>query len=232
MSVTEADVITVPSAQLAVSRAESRRTVVACRVLDILLAAVLLVALVPLFAVIALAIRLDSPGPTLFRQRRLGQDLGPFTLNKFRTMRDGVDHETHRLFVLGLIAGEAPEHQVGGTVFKMTEDQRVTRVGRFLRRSSLDELPQLWNVLRGEMSLVGPRPPIAYEVEHYPQHWFVRFAVKPGMTGQWQVSGRAQLTLDEMIELDGDYVQRRSLWLNVCILARTVPAVLHGRGAA
>jgi lipopolysaccharide/colanic/teichoic acid biosynthesis glycosyltransferase len=232
MSVTEADVIPLPSAHIAVARTEPRRTVVACRVLDIVLAGFLLVALVPLFAAIALAIRLDSPGRTLFRQRRLGQELEPFTLNKFRTMRDGVDHETHRLFVLGLIAGEEPAHEVGAPVFKMTEDQRVTRVGRFLRRSSLDELPQLWNVLRGEMSLVGPRPPIAYEVEAYPPHWFVRFVVKPGMTGLWQVSGRSQLTLDEMIELDGAYVQRRSLWLNVCVLARTVPAVLHGRGAA
>jgi lipopolysaccharide/colanic/teichoic acid biosynthesis glycosyltransferase len=107
----------------------------------------------------------------------------------------------------------------------------VTRVGRVLRRSSLDELPQLWNVLRGEMSLVGPRPAIPYEVEHYPPHWFARFAVKPGITGMWQVSGRSEVTLEEMVRLDVDYAGRRSLGLNLWILARTVPAVLGARGA-
>ena len=114
----------------------------------------------------------------------------------------------------------------------MANDDRVTRVGRFLRKSSLDELPQLWNVLRGDMSLVGPRPPIPYEVEHYPPHWFERFAVKPGMTGLWQVSGRSELTLEEMIALDVEYARSRSLWLNVKILLRTVPVVFVGRGAA
>ncbi len=112
----------------------------------------------------------------------------------------------------------------------MTEDERITRVGRFLRRSSLDELPQLWNVLRGDMSLVGPRPPIPYEVEHYPDALVRRFAVKPGMTGLWQVNGRSELTLEEMIALDVEYVRRRSFWLNVWILLRTVPAVLLARG--
>jgi lipopolysaccharide/colanic/teichoic acid biosynthesis glycosyltransferase len=114
----------------------------------------------------------------------------------------------------------------------MVDDERVTRVGAVLRRTSLDELPQLWNVLRGEMSLVGPRPPIPYEVEHYPSHWFARFAVKPGVTGLWQVSGRSELTLEEMVRLDVEYARRRSLWLNIRILARTVPAVLSGRGAS
>jgi lipopolysaccharide/colanic/teichoic acid biosynthesis glycosyltransferase len=138
-------------------------------------------------------------------------------------------HETHRAFVLALISGEQGPTESG--VFKLTEDTRITRVGRFLRRSSLDELPQLWNVLRGDMSLVGPRPPIQYEVERYPEHWFGRFAVKPGMTGLWQVNGRSELTLDEMIELDLEYVRRRSVWLNIVILARTLPAVLRARGA-
>lgn len=203
-----------------------------CRTLDVCLSVVLLVLVLPLSALIAVAIRLDSPGPVLFRQRRFGRDQKPFVVTKFRTMHHGVGHETHRSFVLGLIAGDHPERPDGGPKFKMVEDERVTRVGRLLRHSSLDELPQLWNVLRGDMSLVGPRPPIAYEVEHYPPHWFARFAVKPGLTGLWQVSGRSELALEEMVRLDIEYTHRRSLWLNLWILVRTVPAVLRGRGAS
>lgn len=203
----------------------------ACRVLDVIVSAVMLVALAPLMAVIAIAIRLDSPGPVMFRQRRFGRAQTPFTVQKFRTMKDGVSSEVHRAFVLSLIAGERPEHSEGAPRFKLSSDKRVTRIGRFLRRSSLDELPQLWNVLRGDMSLVGPRPAIAYEVEHYPPDWFDRFAVKPGITGLWQVSGRSELTMADMVRLDIDYVHRRSLWLNLWILLRTVPAVLSTRGA-
>ncbi len=202
------------------------------RALDLALSAALLAVLSPLLALIALAVRLDSRGPVLFRQCRVGRDLEPFTVNKFRTMHDGVGHDTHRDFVLGLIAGEQPERPDGGPRFKLVGDERVTRLGRLLRRSSLDELPQLWNVLRGEMSLVGPRPPIPYEVEHYPAHWFARFAVKPGLTGLWQVSGRSDLTLEQMVALDVEYSERRSLWLNLSILVRTVPAVLSGKGAS
>jgi lipopolysaccharide/colanic/teichoic acid biosynthesis glycosyltransferase len=203
-----------------------------CRALDLVLSAVLVIVLTPLCALIALAIRLDSRGPVLFRQRRFGRDQKPFVVTKFRTMHHGVDHDSHRTFVLGLIAGDHPQRPNGGPKFKMVKDERVTRVGRLLRRSSLDELPQLWNVLRGDMSLVGPRPPIPYEVEHYPPHWFARFAVKPGLTGLWQVSGRSDLALEEMVTLDVEYSKRRSLWLNLWILARTVPAVLSGRGAS
>jgi lipopolysaccharide/colanic/teichoic acid biosynthesis glycosyltransferase len=202
------------------------------RALELTLTGLLLLALLPLLALIALVVRLDSPGPVLFRQRRVGRAQQPFTVNKFRTMHDGVGHDTHRAFVLGLIAGEEPEPREDGPRFKLVGDERVTRIGRFLRRSSLDELPQLWNVLRGDMSLVGPRPPIPYEVEHYPAHWFARFAAKPGLTGLWQVSGRSELTLEQMVALDIEYVQRRSLWLNISILARTVPAVLSTRGAS
>jgi lipopolysaccharide/colanic/teichoic acid biosynthesis glycosyltransferase len=166
----------------------------------------------------------------VYRQVRLGRSRRPFVVNKFRTMAAGVGDEPHRQYVLGLISGELGATDNG--VFKLTQDDRITRVGRLLRRSSLDELPQLWNVLRGDMSLVGPRPPIPYEVEKYPEHWFGRFAVKPGITGMWQVSGRSERTLDEMIELDLEYVRRQSFWLNVEILARTVPVVLRARGAA
>jgi lipopolysaccharide/colanic/teichoic acid biosynthesis glycosyltransferase len=200
-------------------------------VLDVTVAALALIVLAPLMLVIMAAIRLESRGPILFRQRRLGRSRAPFTVNKFRTMRVGVSHDVHREFVLSLIAGAQPLQADGKPLFKLASDDRVTRVGRFLRRASLDELPQLWNVLHGEMSLVGPRPPIPYEVEHYPPHWFARFAVKPGVTGLWQVSGRSKLTLEEMIALDIDYVRQRSPWLNLWILLRTVPAVLTARGA-
>jgi len=202
-----------------------------CRTLDVALAATMLIVLMPVMAVIALLIRLDSAGPIVFRQRRLGQSLAPFTVHKFRTMRDGVAHDVHREFVLGLIAGERPASTPGRPQYKLSADARVTAVGQVLRRTSLDELPQLWDVIRGKMSLVGPRPPIPYEVEHYPAHWFGRFAVRPGMTGLWQVSGRSRLALEEMIALDLEYVRRRSLGLNLVILLRTVPAVLSLRGA-
>jgi lipopolysaccharide/colanic/teichoic acid biosynthesis glycosyltransferase len=201
-----------------------------CRILDVVVSALLLVLLLPLLLVIALVIRIDSRGWPVYRQRRLGHRCCPFVVNKFRTMAADAGHDTHREFVIALISGERGATERG--VFKLTEDDRVTRVGRFLRKSSLDELPQLWNVLRGDMSLVGPRPPIPYEVERYPEHWFGRFAVKPGITGLWQVNGRSELTLEEMIALDLEYVRRRSLRLNVEILLRTVPAVLLGRGAA
>ncbi|MGI8713986.1 MAG: sugar transferase [Solirubrobacteraceae bacterium] len=211
--------------------AATRATDVACRALDVTVAVLLFVALTPLMLVIAIAVRFDSPGPALFRQRRLGRSLRPFTVHKFRTMRHGASHDVHRAFVLSLIAGDEPSGAGGKPCFKLSTDIRVTRLGRFLRRTSLDELPQLWDVVRGEMSLVGPRPPIPYEVEKYPAHWFARFAVKPGVTGLWQVSGRSELALEEMVKLDIEYTRRRSLWLNVLILLRTVPAVLTGRGA-
>ena len=209
---------------------------VSCRAQDILGAAIMLLLLAPVLAAIALAIRLDSRGPAIFRQRRVGRDRRPFTVMKFRTMQEGAAHDPHREFVIGLIKGETPtpeddNQESPGLYYKMIGDKRVTRVGRLLRRSSLDELPQLWNVLRGDMSLVGPRPPIPYEVEHYPPHWFARFDVKPGVTGLWQVSGRSQVTLEEMVRLDVDYAHRRSLRLNIWILVKTVPAVLGARGA-
>jgi lipopolysaccharide/colanic/teichoic acid biosynthesis glycosyltransferase len=232
MSVSSTEAGSLSAARAAVLEGESKLSAAACRALDVIGSAVLLVMLVPVFAALAVAIRLDSRGRVLYRQRRVGRGLAPFTVNKFRTMRSGAGHETHRQFVIGLIAGEPRNADAEPNFFKMADDDRVTRVGRLLRKTSLDELPQLWNVLRGDMSLVGPRPPIPYEVEHYPPHWFDRFAVKPGMTGLWQVSGRSQLTLEEMITLDVDYARNRSLWLNIKILARTLPVVIAGRGAA
>ena len=157
--------------------------------------------LLPLLALIALA---RPPGLSRSRccsaSERVGRDQEPFTVNKFRTMHDGVGHDTPpRLRARADRRRAARARATPGPRFKLTGDERVTRLGQLLRRTSLDELPQLWNVLRGEMSLVGPRPPIPYEVEHYPSHWFARFAVKPGVTGLWQVSGRSELTLEEMV---------------------------------
>jgi lipopolysaccharide/colanic/teichoic acid biosynthesis glycosyltransferase len=205
-------------------------TAFACRALDLALAIPLLILLLPLFAAIAIAIRLDSPGPILFRQRRCGLGLSEFTMNKFRTMRWGTSADPHREFVLGLIRGGLPA--AGGALYKLEADQRITRVGGVLRRLSLDELPQLWNVVMGEMSLVGPRPSIRYEVESFPPHWCARFSVKPGITGLWQVNGRSQVGLERMVELDLEYAQRRSFWLNLRIIAKTVWVVAHGKGAA
>jgi lipopolysaccharide/colanic/teichoic acid biosynthesis glycosyltransferase len=197
---------------------------VACRALDLVATLGLVVLLTPLLLLIALIIKLDSPGPVLFRQQRVGRGRRNFLVAKFRTMQHGADHDVHRDYMLALIESGTPAPKLAG-------DARVTRFGAFLRRTSLDELPQLWNVLRGEMSLVGPRPPIPYEVDHYPPHWFERFHVKPGVTGLWQVSGRSEVSLEEMIELDVDYARRRSVLLNVWILLRTIPAVLSQRGA-
>jgi len=197
---------------------------IACRALDLVVATVMLVTLLPVFLVIVAVIALESRGPVLFRQERVGLHRRPFRVAKFRTMHHGADDEVHRRHMLELIESGKPAP-------KLTDDARVTRFGSFLRRTSLDELPQLWNVLRGEMSLVGPRPAIPYEVERYPPHWNARFEVKPGLTGLWQVSGRSQVSIERMIELDIEYVRRRSFWFNVWVLLRTVPAVLSGRGA-
>jgi lipopolysaccharide/colanic/teichoic acid biosynthesis glycosyltransferase len=205
--------------------AEQRAAVdVACRALDLVGTLLILLVLAPLLALIALIVKLDSPGPVLFRQQRVGRDRRPFLVAKFRTMQHGADHDVHRDYMLALIESGTPAPKLAG-------DARVTRFGGLLRRTSLDELPQLWNVLRGDMSLVGPRPPIPYEVERYPAHWYARFAVKPGLTGLWQVSGRSEVSLERMIELDTEYVRRRSAWVNVWILLRTVPAVISARGA-
>jgi lipopolysaccharide/colanic/teichoic acid biosynthesis glycosyltransferase len=204
----------------------------AIRALDVGVAAILLTLLLPVYAGIAVAVALDSEGPVLFRQQRCGRGRRLITIRKFRTMRCGTTADTHREYVVGLIRGEgahAPDGHQG--LYKLQDDPRVTRVGGVLRRFSLDELPQLWNVLRGDMSLVGPRPPIPYEVDCYPPAWLQRLAVKPGLTGLWQVSGRNQLTYAQMVAVDLTYVQRRSLWLNLRILARTGWVVLRGRGA-
>jgi lipopolysaccharide/colanic/teichoic acid biosynthesis glycosyltransferase len=215
------------------ARAGSRATAVACRALDVTIAALLLVALFPILLIVALIVRLDSPGPAVFRQRRLGLGARAFTVNKFRTMYAETSAEPHREYVVGLISGsEGATGQGERPLYKLSADPRVTRLGGFLRKWSIDELPQVWNVLRGEMSLVGPRPALPYEVEHYASEWFQRFEVKPGLTGLWQVSGRSELSFTDMLDLDCEYAQRRSFWMNLRILAKTARVVLEGRGAA
>jgi lipopolysaccharide/colanic/teichoic acid biosynthesis glycosyltransferase len=203
-----------------------RRPVRGKRALDVLVSGLLLIALAPVLSIIALAVRLDSPGPVIFRQRRLGRDLEPFAVLKFRTMHHDASSELHRSLIAKLAA--EPAVAPSRSLKKLVADPRVTRVGAILRRFSLDELPQLVNVLRGEMSLVGPRPAIEYELDHYTARDFDRFVVRPGLTGLWQVSGRNRLGFREMLELDVRYARQSSLVLDLRIIARTPVAVLAG----
>ncbi len=199
------------------------------RTIDLLLALVLLVLIAPVWVLIAIAIRLDSRGPILFRQTRAGRDGQPFTCFKFRTMRSDARDDLHRRFVTELIrAGGGP---ADGAIFKIARDPRVTRVGHILRKTSLDEVPQLVNVLRGEMSIVGPRPALPYEVEQYEPWHRGRLAGKPGITGIWQVYGRSRVPFDEMVRMDIAYLQRPSLLQDLRLMLLTVPAVLFGDGA-
>lgn len=201
------------------------------RALDLAVAVTALLLLAPLLVVIAGLVRLESPGSPIFRQRRVGRDEALLTIYKFRTMLADADAAPHRAYVTQLITGDA-ETAVGHSLYKLVDDDRVTRVGRVLRCTSLDELPQLINVVRGEMSLVGPRPVIPYELEHYAGWYRTRFAVKPGLTGLWQVSGRNERTYEEMVGLDIEYVERQSLRLDLAILARTAWVLLTRKGAA
>ncbi|NPV48023.1 MAG: exopolysaccharide biosynthesis polyprenyl glycosylphosphotransferase [Armatimonadetes bacterium] len=192
------------------------------RVLDVIGAVAGLVLLAPLMLLVALAIKLESRGPVFFCQRRLGQGGVPFRFYKFRSMTVGAEQARCELEQC---------NEVSGPVFKMRQDPRTTRVGRFIRRASIDEMPQLWNVLRGDMSLVGPRPPLPDEVACYEQWQRERLAVRPGLTCIWQVSGRSDVPFEEWVRMDIEYVRTRSFWLDLKLLALTVPAVLSGRGA-
>lgn len=191
------------------------------RLIDAVGAGLGLVLLGPVFAVVALVILLVDGRPVLFRQERVGSAGRRFTVSKFRTM---VPDAAARQAELG------PRNEVRGPGFKITEDPRLTRTGRFLRRSSLDELPQLWNVLKGEMSLVGPRPPLPGEVAGYSLWHRRRLAVKPGITGLWQITARRDDDFDRWVQLDLDYIERWSLWLDLRILTRTVFVVLAFEG--
>ncbi len=205
------------------------------RVIDISGSLIVLSLLSPMFALIAIAIKLNSQGPILFKQLRVGQYGARFTFLKFRSMSTQCDPHIHKEYIRRYIAGQEDVRQSttkGKEAFKITQDPRVTSVGRFLRQTSLDELPQLWNVLKGEMSLVGPRPPIPYELEAY-DVWHMRrlLEARPGITGLWQVKGRSRTTFDDMVRLDLRYAETWSLWLDMKILFETPRAVLFGDGA-
>jgi len=198
------------------------------RTMDIVLSLALIIIAMPLFLLLGLLVRSTSAGPAFFRQGRLGRDKQPFTMLKLRTMRIDNDDRIHREYVASLLSADGAARAAGNGLFKLDGDPRVTRLGAWLRRTSLDELPQLVNVLRGEMSLVGPRPVLPWEAQLFDELYQQRFAVKPGMTGLWQVSGRSRLTMRNALELDVEYVARRNFFFDVAILARTLPAVFRG----
>lgn len=202
------------------------------RTIDVVGAVALLVLLAPLLVAVAVAVRFDSPGPALYRATRIGRHGEPFTVLKFRSMRTDADDAPHAAYVAALLTANDHAPQNANGLYKLTDDPRVTRIGRVLRRLSIDELPQLLNVLAGDMSLVGPRPEVPYALEHYKSWHWRRFAVLPGLTGLWQVSGRAELTAQDMLRLDVAYADTWSLRLDLRILARTVPAVLRTVGSA
>jgi lipopolysaccharide/colanic/teichoic acid biosynthesis glycosyltransferase len=202
--------------------------------MDIAGSGIMLLVLSPVLGVIALAIKLASKGSVIFEQDRVGQFGKSFKCLKFRTMYTNNDPKIHRDYVQSFIAGktESDKNDVGPVIYKITNDPRVTPLGRLLRETSLDEFPQLWNVLRGEMSLVGPRPPVHYEFEVY-DIWHRRrvLEVKPGITGLWQVSGRSRTCFDDMVRLDLRYSQSWSLWLDLKIILATPLAIVAGDGA-
>lgn len=211
-----------------------KQLLVVKRVLDIVGSSVALILSAPLFLLIALVVKVTSKGPVFFKQERLGQFGKTFTCLKFRSMKVNNDLRIHREFMKGVINGTHDGITDDGSmpVFKMKDDPRITRIGRIIRRTSLDELPQFLNILRGEMSLVGPRPPLAYEYEEY-DIWHRRrvLEVKPGLTGLWQVRGRSHVRFDDMVRLDLQYARDWSLWLDVQILLKTPRAVVLGDGA-
>jgi len=222
----EQDVLT-PSAALSVDAIVftdlSQKTYAIKGILDRIFAALLLTLLALPIALLALAIKATSPGPVFVRQTRVGRFGRPFTFYKFRSMRK--DAELLRDELEGENDHDTP------TVFKMRRDPRVTPVGRFMRRTSLDEVPNLFNVLKGDMSLIGPRPPLPREVAHYEPRHMKRLAATPGMTGLWQVRGRSEIPFEDMVEIDLEYIERWSLWLDLYIVLKTPVAVLGGRGA-
>lgn len=206
------------------------------RVVDIVGALTALVLFSPFMLGTAIAVALTSPGPIIFRQIRLGKGGAPFVFYKFRSMRVNADDRIHREYVANLIEGKLEQINQGDgerPLYKMKADPRITPVGRIIRKTSLDELPQLFNVLKGDMSLVGPRPPLPYEAEKY-QSWHLRrvLEVRPGITGLWQVEGRSTTSFDDMVRLDLRYIRQRSLWLDLKILLKTIKVVLRRDGAS
>lgn len=193
------------------------------RLVDITGAGFGILVLTPLFIIIAVLIKVDSPhGPLLFKQTRVGKDGKLFHMYKFRSMVTNAEE---------MLAELLSRNEIHGAMFKMKDDPRITRIGRFIRKTSIDELPQLWNVLKGDMSLVGPRPPLPREVEEYSPYDKQRLLVTPGCTGLWQVSGRNSLTFSEMVELDLHYIQNRSIWLDFKLIVKTVWVIVFPNSA-
>jgi lipopolysaccharide/colanic/teichoic acid biosynthesis glycosyltransferase len=223
---------------MAVQTASSQKTIRinsgylrAKRVFDIAFTLLLLIPIGIIIAIVAVLIRLDSKGPVFFRQRRVGLNGVEFDLFKFRSMYVNSDDSPHREAIKQYMNGATLNSEQDTAIpYKLENDPRVTRVGRFIRKTSLDELPQFWNVLRGEMTLVGPRPPLAYEVELYSPRDWLRLCGKPGLTGNWQVYGRSQVPFQTMVDMDIAYLQQQSFWRDLKLIALTVPVMLKGRG--
>jgi len=201
------------------------------RVLDIVFTLCIAVPVLLVSAVIALLILADSEGPILYRQKRVGRNGAEFEMLKFRSMYVKNDDSKHREAIKRYMNGSKLNNDTNSP-YKIYDDPRVTKVGKFIRSTSLDELPQLLNVLRGEMSLVGPRPPLPYEVELYSLHQKLRLSGKPGLTGPWQIYGRSRVTFENMVEMDIAYLQRQSLWEDIKLIFLTIPVVIRKRGGA
>ena len=208
--------------------APKRRQEAVKRLVDVTLSLMLIVVVSPLLLLLWCLVRLTSSGPAFFRQERVGRNMRSFTMLKLRTMYVDNHDQIHRNYVTHLLSADEPTAAGDNGLFKLDQDPRVTPLGAWLRRTSLDELPQLFNVLRGEMSLVGPRPVLPWEAELFEERYRRRFLVKPGISGLWQVSGRSRLTMREALELDIEYTERQSLALDLSIILRTVPAIFGG----
>lgn len=199
------------------------------RIVDLSLTLLLAPFLLLAAAVVVLLIRLDSPGPVLFRQKRLGANGSEFTMYKFRSMYANCGEAAHRQAIEKFMQGEVLNSNTIRS-YKLEGDPRITRVGRFIRATSLDELPQFWNVLRGEMTLVGPRPPIPYEITYYNAYHWLRLSGRPGLTGLWQVYGRSRVKFQEMVEMDIMYLQQQSIWQDLKLIILTLPIMCKGHG--
>jgi len=203
------------------------------RAFDIIFTLLLLIPLLFVMAIVAILIRFDSKGPILFRQKRLGLNGREFTMYKFRSMYVNSDDSLHRNAIVHYMNGKKlRDEAVTNNSYKLGDDPRITRVGELIRKTSIDELPQFFNVLRGEMTLVGPRPPLAYEVEYYTPRDWLRLSGKPGLTGLWQVHGRSQVPFRDMVEMDITYLQRQSFWEDLKLIASTPIVMILGRGGA
>jgi len=203
------------------------------RILDMVFTFLILIPLLIVIAVFAILIRIDSRGPIFFRQKRMGMLGVEFDMFKLRSMYVDSDDSVHRKSIKQYINGAALNDKVNAdNLYKLVDDPRVTRIGRFIRKFSIDELPQFINVFRGEMTLVGPRPPLPYEVEEYDSHHWIRLSGKPGLTGTWQVYGRSRVPFQEMVEMDIEYLGEQSLLLDLKLIALTLPVMLKGRGGA